>query len=81
MKNLDMIYATEVNGGTLGPGGGSDPGNRNRTDNGGLRYISDSTRTTLKNVSSLAGGVTTLVGRGAVRAAGLAISTMANWRT
>lgn len=27
MKQLDLKHATDIHGGTLGPGGGSDPGN------------------------------------------------------
>lgn len=58
---------------TLGPGGGSDPGNSrtNRTDEGGLRYMTDEDRGNLqRNVAA------TLVG-GAVGGAGSKLASAA----
>lgn len=49
MRELSISEVQNVSGGygTLGPGGGSDPGNQLNdygVDSGGLRYINDNTR-------------------------------------
>jgi hypothetical protein len=68
MRELKVIEIQNVSGGhrTLGPGGGSDPGNRLNdygVDAGGLRYTPNHTRANvLTTVGIAAGGVPGIIG-------------------
>ena len=52
MRELNMTEVEHVSGGTLGPGGGSDPGNLNRANN---RFISSTGRQAVSTAAGIAG--------------------------
>ncbi|KPQ00265.1 hypothetical protein [Marinobacter sp. HL-58] len=79
MRELNMSEVNTVSGGygTLGPGGGSDPGNQLNdygVDAGGLRYTPESTRRNIGLTVGVAGAMSSIPAVQAVSA----ISTLAS---
>lgn len=81
MRELNVSEIQSVSGGygTLGPGGGSDPGNQLNdygVDAGGLRYTPESTR---KNIATTGGGLVFSPYK-ALQTIGFASTVFGSWR-